>query len=117
MLHASLPKNIRALRLKQGLSQSALAALAKVSTKYLSTLERSKGSANVGLTTMTAIASALGVTVAALLSEKEIPPPKKKPLRRAQKRLIEIAERLDDPHKASALASVGKFLLQNHNTK
>ncbi|MER8421661.1 helix-turn-helix transcriptional regulator [Mesorhizobium sp. M1329] len=62
--------NLRKLRVEQGLSQERLALAAEVDRSYVGRVER--GSENVTLDTLDALARVLGVPAAALLTE----PPK-----------------------------------------
>ncbi|HYI61985.1 MAG TPA: helix-turn-helix transcriptional regulator [Acidimicrobiales bacterium] len=57
-------QRVRALRVRAGLSQEALAERSGIHRTYLSGLER--GERNVGLDNILAVASALDVPVAAL---------------------------------------------------
>ncbi|ETA72693.1 MULTISPECIES: helix-turn-helix domain-containing protein [Mesorhizobium] len=62
--------NLRKLRAEQGLSQERLALAAEIDRSYVGRIER--GSENVTIDTLEALAKALGVPAAALLTE----PPK-----------------------------------------
>lgn len=62
-----LADNIRRLRKKRGLSQEELADMCNLHRTYVGSVER--GERNVTLSTMEVIASALNITVPALLAE------------------------------------------------
>ncbi len=59
--------NLRRLRVERGLSQERLALAAEVDRAYVGRIER--GSENVTITTLEALAGALTVPVSALLQE------------------------------------------------
>ncbi len=59
--------NLRRLRVEQGLSQERLALAAEIDRAYIGRVER--GSENVTINTLEAVARALSVPVAALLVE------------------------------------------------
>jgi transcriptional regulator with XRE-family HTH domain len=59
-------ENIRIQRLKQGLSQEALAELANLHRTYIGSVER--GERNISIDNMEAIAKALGVSLVQMLS-------------------------------------------------
>ncbi|MBZ9998551.1 MULTISPECIES: helix-turn-helix domain-containing protein [unclassified Mesorhizobium] len=59
--------NLRKLRAEQGLSQERLALAAEIDRSYVGRIER--GSENVTIDTLDALASVLGVPAAALLIE------------------------------------------------
>lgn len=61
--------NLRRLRVERGLSQERLALAAAIDRAYVGRVER--GSENVTITTLEAMAAALGVPVATLLIEPE----------------------------------------------
>lgn len=63
----ALGEAIRRIRQAQGLSQEKLALLSDVDRSYLGRVER--GDNNAALLTLVRIASALGVTVAEIMSE------------------------------------------------
>jgi len=69
-LRRTLGENVQRLRHERRLSQQALADLAGVSTQYVGLVE--SGRANPRSTTLAALASALGVVPAALLSWPEV---------------------------------------------
>jgi transcriptional regulator with XRE-family HTH domain len=60
---------VRALRLKKGLSQEALAASAEIHRTYIGDVER--GTRNIALLNMVKIANALGVSLARLIADME----------------------------------------------
>lgn len=62
-------KAVRRLRLKQGLSQEAFAAQAKINRAYMGKIER--GEVNISIDNIKKIADALNVTVGALLTAAE----------------------------------------------
>jgi len=65
-----LANNIRSFRHKKKLSQEELAAMCNLHRTYVGSVER--GERNVTLSTLEAFASALGVSVKDLLSERGI---------------------------------------------
>lgn len=71
--------NLRRLRVSQGLSQERLALASGIDRAYVGRVER--GSENVTITTLEAMATALSVPVAALLIEPEPDAPRPMPLR------------------------------------
>lgn len=71
--------NLRRLRVEQGLSQERLALAAAIDRAYVGRVER--GSENVTITTLEAMARALSVPVATLLVEPDAAAPKPAPLR------------------------------------
>ena len=71
--------NLRRLRVARGLSQERLALAAGIDRAYVGRVER--GSENVTITTLEAIAVALAVPVAALLVEPEPGAERPQPLR------------------------------------
>ncbi|WP_298957258.1 helix-turn-helix transcriptional regulator [uncultured Methylobacterium sp.] len=71
--------NLRRLRVAQGLSQERLALAAGIDRAYVGRVER--GSENVTITTLEAIARALSAPVAALLVEPEPGAEQPRPLR------------------------------------
>ncbi|KQU25487.1 XRE family transcriptional regulator [Methylobacterium sp. Leaf94] len=77
--------NLRVLRVARGLSQERLALAAGIDRAYVGRVER--GSENVTITTLEAMAMALAVPVAALLTAPEAgaaPPPALRAGRRAK---------------------------------
>ena len=64
---AAFGARIREFRLKKGLSQEALARLAKIDRTYIGGIER--GERNVGVKNVWRIADALGVAAAELFRE------------------------------------------------
>lgn len=62
-----LANNIRSFRQKRKLSQEELAAMCDLHRTYVGAVER--GERNVTLSTLEAFSSALGVSIAAILSE------------------------------------------------
>ncbi len=82
--------NLRRLRVERGLSQERLALAAGIDRAYVGRVER--GSENVTITTLEAMARVLGVPVAALLIEPPPDAPKPEPLRagRRARRAIEF---------------------------
>ena len=70
--------NLRRLRVERGLSQERLALAAGIDRAYVGRVER--GSENVTITTLEAMARALAVSVAALFVEPEAGAPWPKPL-------------------------------------
>ena len=77
--------NLRRLRVAQGLSQERLALAAHIDRAYVGRVER--GSENVTVTTLEAMATALSVPVATLLIEPEGNAPRPLPLRAGRKRV------------------------------
>jgi len=71
--------NLRRLRVAQGLSQERLALASGIDRAYAGRVER--GSENVTISTLEAIATALAVPVASLLLEPEAGATRPKPLR------------------------------------
>ena len=71
--------NLRSLRVAQGLSQERLALAADIDRAYVGRVER--GSENVTINTLEAMATALGVPLAALLVEPPPGAPRPEPLR------------------------------------
>lgn len=71
--------NLRRLRVERGLSQERLALLASIDRAYVGRVER--GSENVTITTLEAMARALAVPVATLLIEPELGAEQPRPLR------------------------------------
>ena len=61
---------IRAVRTRSGISQEALALSANIDRSYLGGIER--GEVNLALVNIVKIASALGISVAALMQEGEL---------------------------------------------
>ncbi|TXN73696.1 helix-turn-helix transcriptional regulator [Methylobacterium sp. WL6] len=76
--------NLRRLRVECGLSQERLALAAGIDRAYVGRVER--GSENVTITTLEAMAAALSVPVATLLTEPAADAPKPLPLRAGRKR-------------------------------
>lgn len=76
--------NLRRVRVEQGLSQERLALAAGIDRAYVGRVER--GSENVTITTLEAMAAALTVPVATLLFEPGADEPKPLPLRAGRKR-------------------------------
>jgi transcriptional regulator with XRE-family HTH domain len=64
--NATVAKNVRALRHKRGISQEQLAELSGLHRTYIGAIEREER--NVTLVTLEQVASALGVSCAALLT-------------------------------------------------
>jgi len=79
--------NLRRLRVEQDLSQERLALAAGIDRAYVGRVER--GSENVTISTLEAMAMALGVPVAALLAEPEQGAPRPEPLRSGRRRKAE----------------------------
>jgi transcriptional regulator with XRE-family HTH domain len=77
--------NLRRLRVACGLSQERLALAAGIDRAYVGRVER--GSENVTITTMEAMATALSVPIAALLIEPDADAPRPLPLRAGRKRV------------------------------
>lgn len=75
--------NLRRLRVERGLSQERLALAAGIDRAYVGRVER--GSENVTITTLEAMAVALSVPVASLLIEPDPDAPKPVPLRAGRK--------------------------------
>lgn len=75
--------NLRRLRVERGLSQERLALAAGIDRAYVGQVER--GSENVTITTLEAMAVALSVPVASLLIEPDPDAPKPVPLRAGRK--------------------------------
>lgn len=71
--------NLRRLRVELGLSQERLALAAGIDRAYVGRVER--GSENVTITTLEAMAKALAVPIADLLTEPEPDAPRPLPLR------------------------------------
>ena len=71
--------NLRQLRVEQGLSQERLALAADIDRAYVGRVER--GSENVTIFTLAAMAGPLRVPVAALLTEPEAGAERPQPLR------------------------------------
>jgi len=71
--------NMRRLRVEQGLSQERLGLASGIDRAYVGRVER--GSENVTVTTLEALAKALSVPVAALFAEPEAGAPRPAPLR------------------------------------
>lgn len=63
----SVGRNVRRLRLLRGFSQERLAELAGTGDKHIGQIER--GEVNTGIDTLSAVAAALSVNVAALFGE------------------------------------------------
>lgn len=82
--------NLRRLRVLQDLSQERLALAAGIDRAYVGRVER--GSENVTIAVLEAMARALGVPVAALLTEPPPDAPRPEPLRagRRARRAIEF---------------------------
>jgi transcriptional regulator with XRE-family HTH domain len=77
--------NLRRLRVACGLSQERLALAAGIDRAYVGRVER--GSENVTITTLEAMATALSVPIAALLIEPDADAPRPLPLRAGRKRV------------------------------
>jgi transcriptional regulator with XRE-family HTH domain len=77
--------NLRRLRVERGLSQERLALAASIDRAYVGRVER--GSENVTITTLEAMATALSVPVATLLIEPDTDAPRPLPLRAGRKRV------------------------------
>jgi transcriptional regulator with XRE-family HTH domain len=75
--------NLRRLRVEKGLSQERLALAASIDRAYVGRVER--GSENVTITTLQALAKVLAVPVSALLVEPPKGAPRPKPLRAGRK--------------------------------
>ena len=75
--------NLRRLRVERGLSQERLALAAGIDRAYVGRVER--GSENVTITTLEAMAHALSVPVATLLIEPEAGAPEPVPLKAGRK--------------------------------
>jgi len=75
--------NLRRLRVERGLSQERLALAAGIDRAYVGRVER--GSENVTIATLEAMAGALSVPVAILLTEPEAGAPKPVPLKAGRK--------------------------------
>jgi len=75
--------NLRRLRVERGLSQERLALAAGIDRAYVGRVER--GSENVTITTLEAMANALSVPVATLLIEPEAGATKPTPLKAGRK--------------------------------
>ena len=71
--------NLRLLRVQRGLSQERLALAAGIDRAYVGRVER--GSENVTVATLEALAGALAVSVATLFAEPEQGSPQPAPLR------------------------------------
>lgn len=76
--------NLRRLRVEQGLSQERLALAAGIDRAYVGRVER--GRENVTITTLEALARALGVAVAALFVAPEPGAPRPAPLPAGRRR-------------------------------
>ena len=76
--------NLRRLRVEQGLSQERLALAAGIDRAYVGRVER--GRENVTITTLEALAQALGVAVAALFVVPEPDAPRPAPLPAGRRR-------------------------------
>ncbi|TXM96836.1 helix-turn-helix transcriptional regulator [Methylobacterium sp. WL64] len=76
--------NLRRLRVERGLSQERLALAAGIDRAYVGRVER--GSENVTVTTLEAMATALSVPVAILLTEPDPDAPRPMPLPAGRKR-------------------------------
>ncbi|TXM99074.1 helix-turn-helix transcriptional regulator [Methylobacterium sp. WL64] len=76
--------NLRRLRVERGLSQERLALAAEIDRAYVGRVER--GRENVTITTLEALARALGVAVAALFVEPEPGAPRPAPLPAGRRR-------------------------------
>lgn len=76
--------NLRRLRVGQGLSQERLALAASIDRAYVGRVER--GSENVTITTLEAMATALSVPVADLLTAPEPGAARPMPLRAGRRR-------------------------------
>jgi len=61
---------MKRIRLSKGISQEKLALLAEVDRSYVGRIER--GDNNVAMLTLARLASALGVSLAMLMSEAEL---------------------------------------------
>lgn len=81
--------HLRRLRVEQGLSQERLALGAAIDRAYVGRIER--GSENVTISTLEALAKALGVSVATLLTEPEPGAPTPAPLKSGRKRKRELS--------------------------
>ena len=75
--------NLRRLRVARGLSQERLALAAGIDRAYVGRVER--GSENVTITTLEAMASALVVPLAELFAEPPSGAPRPQPLRAGRK--------------------------------
>lgn len=61
---------IRAIRLRNGISQEGLALCAELDRSYIGSVER--GEVNVALINIVKVAAALGITVEALMKEAKL---------------------------------------------
>lgn len=81
--------NLRRLRVERGLSQERLALAAGIDRAYVGRVER--GSENVTITTLEAMAKALGVPVADLLAMPADGEERPEPLRSGRRRKADSA--------------------------
>lgn len=79
--------NLRRLRVAQGLSQERLALAAVIDRAYVGRVER--GSENVTITTLEAMAQALGVPIADLLAMPAEGEDRPQPLRSGRRRKVD----------------------------
>ena len=81
--------NLRRLRVERGLSQERLALVANIDRAYVGRVER--GSENVTIATLEAMAKALAVPIVDLLTAPEPGAPQPKPLRSGRRARSEPA--------------------------
>lgn len=100
----TLATNVRAARDRAGLSQAALAERCGVSTETISRVER--GRFEPAMTTVVAIASALGVSIDGLVGSGQPDQRPQAPKSPLAGRLVTVASMLDDSTQAALLAFV-----------